>query len=85
MIFELEQECLQAYRRKVDQASQCQAQLRQAVADSDSELAFIYAALGERPMHVRQVRSQEMKLCFVFRRISPCSRGNSDFLNLHVG
>ncbi|XP_027107814.2 65-kDa microtubule-associated protein 3-like [Coffea arabica] len=54
MIFELEQECLQAYRRKVDQASQCRAQLQQAVADSDSELAFIYAALGERPMHVRQ-------------------------------
>ncbi|KAK2994287.1 hypothetical protein RJ640_024010 [Escallonia rubra] len=55
MIVELEQECLEAYRRKVEQASRCRAQLRQAVADSEAELAYICAALGERPVHIRQL------------------------------
>ncbi|KAK3036137.1 hypothetical protein RJ639_031718 [Escallonia herrerae] len=54
MIVELEQECLEAYRRKVEQASRCRAQLWQAVADSEAELAYICAALGERPVHIRQ-------------------------------
>lgn len=55
MLFELEQECLEVYRRKVDQANQCRAQLRQAVADSEAELALISSALGERPVHTKQV------------------------------
>lgn len=59
MILELEQECLEAYRRKVDYASQCRARLRQVVADSEAELAYICAALGERPVHIRQVSIEE--------------------------
>lgn len=55
MLFELEQECLDAYRRKVDQANRCRAQLRQAVADAEAQLADICAALGERPAHVKKV------------------------------
>ncbi|KAK6142887.1 hypothetical protein DH2020_023235 [Rehmannia glutinosa] len=54
MLYELEQECLDAYRRKVDQASRCQAQLRQAVADAEAQLADIYAALGDRPVHMNK-------------------------------
>ncbi|GER35818.1 microtubule-associated protein 65-2 [Striga asiatica] len=38
MLFELEQECLDAYRKKVDQASRSQAQLRQAVANAEARL-----------------------------------------------
>lgn len=55
MLCQLEQECLEAYRRKVDQASRSCAQLRQAVAESEAELARICAALGEQPVNVRQV------------------------------
>jgi hypothetical protein len=58
MLLELEQECLEVYRRKVDQANRCRAQLRQAIADSEAELAAICSAMGERPVHIRQVRSQ---------------------------
>ena len=29
MLLELERECLEVYKRKVDQANQCRAQLRQ--------------------------------------------------------
>ncbi|PIN15460.1 hypothetical protein CDL12_11895 [Handroanthus impetiginosus] len=54
MLFELEQECLDAYRRKVDQASHCRAQLRQAVADAEAQLADISAALGDRPGPIKK-------------------------------
>lgn len=57
MLLELEQECLEVYRRKVDKANRCRAQLRQAIADSEAELAAICSAMGERPVHIRQVRS----------------------------
>ncbi|KAF3637253.1 65-kDa microtubule-associated protein 3 [Capsicum annuum] len=54
MLYELEQECLEVYRRKVDQANKSRAQLRQAIADSEAELAAICSAMGERPVHIRQ-------------------------------
>ncbi|KAJ8565450.1 hypothetical protein K7X08_008026 [Anisodus acutangulus] len=54
MLFELQQECLEVYRRKVNQASRSQAQLQQAVADSEAELAKISAALGEQSSYARQ-------------------------------
>ncbi|KAM1368426.1 hypothetical protein PS1_001757 [Malus domestica] len=54
MLLELEQECLEVYRRKVDKANRCRAQLRQAIADSEAELAAICSAMGERPVHIRQ-------------------------------
>ncbi|KAK9181660.1 hypothetical protein WN944_024799 [Citrus x changshan-huyou] len=54
MLLELEQECLEVYRRKVDQANRCRAQLRQAIADSEADLAAICSAMGERPVHIRQ-------------------------------
>lgn len=56
MLLELEQECLAVYRRKVDQANRSRAQLRQAIADCEAELAAICSAMGELPVHIRQVR-----------------------------
>lgn len=47
---ELEQECLQVYRRKVEHASQGRARLHQLVAETEGELASLFAALGERPL-----------------------------------
>jgi F-type H+-transporting ATPase subunit beta/protein regulator of cytokinesis 1 len=55
MLLELEQECLEVYRRKVDMANRCRAQLRQAIAEAEAELAGICSAIGEPPIHVRQV------------------------------
>lgn len=56
MLLELERECLEVYRRKVDQSNRYRAQLRQAMADYEAELAAICSAMGERPVRVRQVR-----------------------------
>ncbi|KZV51897.1 hypothetical protein F511_09161 [Dorcoceras hygrometricum] len=56
MLLQLEQECMEVYRRKVDQANKERAQLRQEIADAEAELAAICSAMGERPVHIRQVR-----------------------------
>lgn len=57
MLLELERECMEVYRRKVDVANRCRAQLRQAIADAEAELASVCSAMGERPVHIRQVGS----------------------------
>lgn len=62
MLLELERECLEVYRRKVDQANRCRAQLRQAIADSEAELAAICSAMGERPVHIRQTEQKAESL-----------------------
>ncbi|XP_020264228.1 65-kDa microtubule-associated protein 1-like isoform X2 [Asparagus officinalis] len=48
MLLQLEQECLDVYRRKVDQASKSRVQLLQALADSRAELAGLLSSLGEK-------------------------------------
>lgn len=63
MLLELERECLEVYRRKVDSANKSRAQLRQAIADAEAELASICSAMGERPVHIRQVKREVLKLC----------------------
>ena len=49
---ELEQECIEVYRRKVDVANHSRAQLQLAIDDSEAEFATIYSAIGELPLHV---------------------------------
>ncbi|KAK9147572.1 hypothetical protein Scep_006329 [Stephania cephalantha] len=71
MLFELEQECLEVYRRKVDQANRSRAQLRQAIADSEAELAAICSAMGERPVHIRQSEQSTGNLKEELRTIIP--------------
>lgn len=58
MILELEQECMEVYRRKVDLANHSRAYLRQAIADAEAELASICSAMSERPVHLRRQTSQ---------------------------
>ncbi|KAL5995503.1 hypothetical protein ACLOJK_025565 [Asimina triloba] len=47
MLLELEKECLQVYRRKVDEASNAKVRLHQSVAAKEAELATLVASLGE--------------------------------------
>ncbi|GMH18340.1 hypothetical protein Nepgr_020181 [Nepenthes gracilis] len=58
MLLQLEQECLELYRKKVDQANRCRAQLRQTIADSEAELASICSTMGERPLNSRQSKQK---------------------------
>uniref|UniRef100_A0A7N0TD56 Uncharacterized protein n=1 Tax=Kalanchoe fedtschenkoi TaxID=63787 RepID=A0A7N0TD56_KALFE len=54
MLVELERECLEVYRKKVDSAKRGRAQLRQAIADAEAELEDICSAMRERDIRVRQ-------------------------------
>lgn len=68
LLLELQQECLDAYRRKVDQASRCRAQLRQAIADAQADLAAICCAMGDPPVHV--VSQSNRKACGLREELS---------------
>ncbi|KAJ9553157.1 hypothetical protein OSB04_017202 [Centaurea solstitialis] len=71
MLLDLERECLEVYRRKVDSANRSRAQLRQAIADSEAELAAICSAMGERPVHIRQSDQNRGSLKAELRTILP--------------
>lgn len=51
MLMELERECLEVYRRKVDEAANTKARFHQTVAAKEAELATLVAALGEHDVH----------------------------------
>lgn len=48
MLLQLEQECLDVYKRKVDHAVKCRVQLLQTLADARVELTNLLSALGEK-------------------------------------
>ncbi|CAH1444347.1 unnamed protein product [Lactuca virosa] len=48
MLLQLEQECLNVYKRKVEQAAKSRAHLLQALADAKLELSTLLASLGEK-------------------------------------
>ncbi|TYJ15813.1 hypothetical protein E1A91_A10G208900v1 [Gossypium mustelinum] len=47
MLLELEQECLNIYRRKVEMTRRCKADLHNSLAQFESEIAKIVSSLGE--------------------------------------
>ncbi|KAJ4826013.1 hypothetical protein Tsubulata_023001 [Turnera subulata] len=48
MLLQIEQECLDVYKKKVEQAAKSRAQLLQALSDAKIELANLLSALGEK-------------------------------------
>ncbi|URD82957.1 Microtubule associated protein (MAP65/ASE1 family) [Musa troglodytarum] len=48
ILLELEQECIDMYRRKVDSANISRVRLHQALADSEAEFTNLLLSLGER-------------------------------------
>ncbi|GAB2271558.1 hypothetical protein Dimus_006391 [Dionaea muscipula] len=54
ILLEIEQECVEAYKKRVDKAHHSRVKIRQAIAASEAELAQIYSALSERPSHVQK-------------------------------
>ncbi|MBA0550221.1 hypothetical protein Golob_021186 [Gossypium lobatum] len=48
MLLQIEQECLDVYKRKVEQAAKSRAQLLQALSDAKLELSTLVSALGDK-------------------------------------
>ncbi|KAF8098061.1 hypothetical protein N665_0275s0030 [Sinapis alba] len=69
MLMELEKECLEIYRRKVDEAANSKAQLHQSLVSIEAEIASIMAALGvlniHSPMKEKGSKSLKEKLAYV--------------------
>lgn len=65
MLLELERECLEVYRRKVDEAANTKARLHQSVAAKEAELATLMAALGELNID-SPVKNQNLDFQFLF-------------------
>ncbi|XP_042942749.1 65-kDa microtubule-associated protein 6-like [Carya illinoinensis] len=63
MLLELERECLEVYRRKVEEAANAKACLHHSVAAKEAELATLMAALGELNLHspIQAERSASLK------------------------
>lgn len=53
MILELECECLNVYKRKVDQTRKYKADLHQQLAEVEAEASTIISALGERELYAQ--------------------------------
>lgn len=47
MLLQLEQECLDIYRKKVEKTRKYKADLHQSLVESEAEIANIVSALGE--------------------------------------
>jgi hypothetical protein len=50
VLHDLEQECLEVYRRKVDSANISRARLHQELAESEAEFTHLLLSLGERSL-----------------------------------
>ena len=66
MLLQLEQECLEVYRRKVDQSNRAWDRIDQGIADSESELSSIYSSLGFSPTMPKQFQMTRPENVLVF-------------------
>lgn len=57
MLFELEQECLKVYKRKVDEAKESRTKLQRNIAVAKAEISDICSSMGENSVHVSAVIS----------------------------
>ncbi|BAT08380.1 Os09g0450300 [Oryza sativa Japonica Group] len=57
VLSEIERECLEVYRRKVDDANRTRVQLHQSVATKEAEVASLVATLGEHKLYLKKDKS----------------------------
>ena len=53
VLVDIEQECLEVYRKKVDYANMARSRLHQELAESESEFTRLLLSLGERSLPER--------------------------------
>lgn len=55
ILLQIKQECLEVYKRKVDQAKLHRAQLQKEISNLESVVTDVCSILGEPQMHIQQV------------------------------
>ncbi|CAL9762291.1 unnamed protein product [Musa acuminata subsp. burmannicoides] len=61
MLVELEKECMQVYRRKVDEARSARARLHQSLVSKEAEVASLMALLGEQHLQLEVEKATSLK------------------------
>ncbi len=69
MLLQLEQECLEVYRRKVEHASHARALLHKDLANAEAEHSALLSALGESPISLC-VSSHSHPTCVYMRLLA---------------
>ena len=64
MLLQLEQECLDVYRRKVEHARLSRAQLHQAIADAETKIAHLTTMIGDHTLG--KVRSRRCSYLYTY-------------------
>lgn len=55
MVQDIEQECLEVYKSKIDEVKKCRAQMQHEIAMFQTEFADICYAMSEQPPHVSRI------------------------------
>lgn len=53
VLLDIDRECLEVYRRKVDDANRTRVHLHQSVAAKEAEVASLVATLGEHKLYLK--------------------------------
>lgn len=72
LFLELEMECLQVYRRKVDEACNTRAFLRQSLVTKEAEMAALMGSLGEHNLQLltdKRLGSLKRQLAFITQMV----------------
>ncbi|KAJ3677056.1 hypothetical protein LUZ60_002780 [Juncus effusus] len=70
-VTEIERECLQVYRRNVDEASRVRAQLHQSVVAKEAELAALMNSLGELTGNYKKDKNGSLSLRDQMANVTP--------------
>jgi hypothetical protein len=65
LVYEIEQECVEVYRRKVIAANKRRSELQQSIALAESEIENIRSVLGEEPVKVTE-NSEQPSFIFLY-------------------
>lgn len=82
MLSDLERECLEVYRRKVDEAANTKARLHQSVASKEAELATLMAALGE--LNIQPAVTKKSKIGNIHKLTSMFSSNYVYYFHLYI-
>ncbi|KAJ9188438.1 hypothetical protein P3X46_003797 [Hevea brasiliensis] len=71
VLLEIEEECLEVYKRKVDEAGKCRSELQREIALVEAEIESICYALSEQPVKDEQKASRNLreKLQIIFPQL----------------
>ncbi|KAG8653658.1 hypothetical protein MANES_05G044843v8 [Manihot esculenta] len=61
VLFEIEEECLEVYRRKVDEAGKCRSELLREIASVEAEIEDICSVLSEQPVKDEQKAGESLR------------------------